>query len=98
MEHILIDNKKTVFPPLHAPPADDPQTQPLHEEAGLCGQKSQVVPDVAEAAGELLQSDFPYAIAVLSISNLSAVPIVGFAVVQHILEADIVSRLCSPIF
>ena len=39
------------------------KTPPPHEEAGLCGQKSQVVLDVAEAAGELLQSDFLYAIA-----------------------------------
>ena len=63
MVHILIDNKKTGIPPPRVPPADAPQTQPLHEEAGLCGQKSQAVPDVAEAAGELLQSDFLYAIA-----------------------------------
>ena len=63
MVHILIDNKKTGIPPPHALPADDPQTQPLHEEAGLCGQKSQVVPDVAEVGGELLQSEFLYEIA-----------------------------------
>ena len=63
MVHILIDNKKTGIPPPRVPPADDPQTQPLHEEAGLCGQRNQVAPDVAEVGGELLQSEFLYEIA-----------------------------------
>ena len=60
MIHILIDNKKTDFPPPRAPPADDPQTQPLHEEAGWCGQRIQFVPHYALAYPPYEQNAHPH--------------------------------------